>query len=285
MLLLAATIIAALVYVLMLNEHYDEHQENGDAGSSSSNSHNHHTTHIHRPNIDAGTSFGDNDELQQQERTAINFLNRYNGISRNTIQTSSVTSTPSSTLVNNGDDIDAIKSITTARSISVSTTPKTPSKYLKTMIYTNVDETRRHKSPPKSPPHTTLLLNTHDHADENIVDRTKLLFPTKETLEIFGFTSGHQNNFGVPIEEDERILRMLNAEMLNSQRKANKSGKSDTPIVSTTDLNMYRTKVSPTLPILNKIATTTTERIRSLNATEDGKSQRNPLSHPLSTRR
>lgn len=30
---------------------------------------------------------------------------------------------------------------------------------------------------------------------------SKIMFPTKETLEFFGFTSGHQNNFGVPIEE------------------------------------------------------------------------------------
>ena len=29
------------------------------------------------------------------------------------------------------------------------------------------------------------------------------------TIQSFSFTSGHQNNFGVPVEEDERILKLL----------------------------------------------------------------------------
>lgn len=29
------------------------------------------------------------------------------------------------------------------------------------------------------------------------------------TVKTVGFTSGHQNNFGIPIEEDERVLKML----------------------------------------------------------------------------
>lgn len=33
---------------------------------------------------------------------------------------------------------------------------------------------------------------------------------TPDTVKNVGFTSGHQNNFGVPIEEDERVLKMLN---------------------------------------------------------------------------
>uniref|UniRef100_A0A182SER7 Uncharacterized protein n=1 Tax=Anopheles maculatus TaxID=74869 RepID=A0A182SER7_9DIPT len=32
--------------------------------------------------------------------------------------------------------------------------------------------------------------------------------------EVRGFTSGHQNNFGVPIEEDERLLRKLNDQLM-----------------------------------------------------------------------
>lgn len=236
----------------------------------------------HNQHLSVGTStttFGDDDELQQQERTAINFVNHYNGINRNSIQPSPSTTVHSST----SNDIDPSTPITTARSMLTKfvtkfgttttvtmTTTNSPRKHLKTIVYTSSEETRRNKLP-KSPQHTTLILNTKDNSDENNVDRTKLLFPTKETLEIFGFTSGHQNNFGVPIEEDERILRMLNEEMLNSQRKANNS-KSNDFIVSTTDLNMYQTKVSPTLPILQKIDATTTERFRLSNGTDDGKS-------------
>lgn len=87
----------------------------------------------------------------------------------------------------------------------------------------------------------------------------RIMYPSKETLQNFGFTSGHQNNFGVPIEEDERILRMLNAQLAAEQRS------NDNKYVSTTDLSVYRTKVSPTLPILKKIDATTeaVQRVRS----------------------
>lgn len=34
-------------------------------------------------------------------------------------------------------------------------------------------------------------------------------FPTDHPFRWISFTSGHQNNFGVPIEEDERILKLL----------------------------------------------------------------------------
>lgn len=89
-------------------------------------------------------------------------------------------------------------------------------------------------------------------AADNITDHVtpKIMFPSKETLQGFGFTSGHQNNFGVPIEEDERILRILNAQLMNSNSN-------DKELASTTDLNVYRTKVSPTLPILNRFVSTT----------------------------
>lgn len=95
---------------------------------------------------------------------------------------------------------------------------------------------------------------------------TKLMFPTKETLEFFGFTSGHQNNFGVPIEEDERVLRMLNEQLIKSQRERNRT---EETLTTTTDANAYRTHVSPTLPVVQKLDATT-ERFR-VNATEDGK--------------
>lgn len=38
-------------------------------------------------------------------------------------------------------------------------------------------------------------------------------------LRSFGFTSGHQNSFGVPIEEDERLLRMLNEQLLKLEKQ------------------------------------------------------------------
>lgn len=279
-LLLAATMIGALVYFLLL--------ENELMTSNSSTKHTNeayddagHNQHL---SVGTSTTFGDDDdddELQQQERTAINFLNHYTGINRNAIQ-SSAASTVVPSLASNGIN-PSTPITTTARGVSTdfvtkfgttaattTTTTKSPSKYSKTIVYTSSEETRRRKLP-KSPPHTTLILNTKDISEENNVDRTKLLYPTKETLEIFGFTSGHQNNFGVPIEEDERVLRMLNEEMMSSQRKANKS-KNDVLIVSTTDLNVYQTKVSPTLPILQKGDATTTERIRAPNGTDDGKS-------------
>lgn len=80
-----------------------------------------------------------------------------------------------------------------------------------------------------------------------------LMFPTKETFEIFGFTSGHQNNFGVPIEEDERMLRMLNEQLLQADAYRNGSGGG----ISTTDSTVLRTRVSPTLPNLRSLASTT----------------------------
>lgn len=101
-----------------------------------------------------------------------------------------------------------------------------------------------------------------DH-DEDITE-SKIMFPTKETLEFFGFTSGHQNNFGVPIEEDERILRMLNEQLI--RREKNRNG-SDI-YTTTTDGYAYRTRVSPTLPVINAMDRTT-EKL-SANSTDEG---------------
>lgn len=133
-----------------------------------------------------------------------------------------------------------------------------------------INSSPRRKLPQPAPKHTTLLLPTADDLEENVVERTKLLFPSKETLENFGFTSGHQNSFGIPIEEDERILRMLNYEMLNSQpKKPELNQRDDFLLISiTTDANVHQTKVSPTLPNIKKNIATT-ERIRAVNVTID----------------
>lgn len=66
---------------------------------------------------------------------------------------------------------------------------------------------------------TTGIIVTTEETVNQIKSKTKVLAPTKETLQIFGFTSGHQNNFGVPIEEDERILRIFNEEIINNSKK------------------------------------------------------------------
>ncbi|KAG4078593.1 hypothetical protein HA402_003240 [Bradysia odoriphaga] len=99
--------------------------------------------------------------------------------------------------------------------------------------------------------------------DEDFTE-TKILLPTKETLEFFGFTSGHQNNFGVPIEEDERVLRMLNEQLI--RREKNQNGTDS--YMTTTDGYAYRTRVSPTLPVINSMDPTT-ERLAA-NSTDDG---------------
>lgn len=138
-------------------------------------------------------------------------------------------------------------------------------------VYTNSNS--RRKLPQPAPKHTTLLLPTSDDLEDNVVERSKLLFPSKETLENFGFTSGHQNSFGIPIEEDERILRILNYQMFNSQPKQTEQKQSDDFLLLsiTTDANIHQTKVSPTLPNIKKHFTST-ERIRASNATtaDDG---------------
>lgn len=241
------------------------------------------------------------------ERNAINFINSYNSVSRNNNNNNQsnasnrlnqtkqmhapsyfddrrIISNPKSpSILSTLPSIIRI-STTTARTVSAkspqtkillpiaSTTTSTifettTNKVFR--VYANSGD--RRKLPQPAPKHTTLLLPHEDDVEDNIVDRSKLLFPSKETLENFGFTSGHQNNFGVPIEEDERLLRMLNDQMLNSQRKQNQS---DDFLISssiTTDANVYQTKVSPTLPNLKK-SFSTTERIHAANVTtDDGK--------------
>lgn len=136
-------------------------------------------------------------------------------------------------------------------------------------IYTN--SSSRRKLPQPAPKHTTLLLPTTDDLrdDENAVEKSKLLFPSKETFENFGFTSGHQNSFGIPIEEDERILRMLNHQLASQSSAPKLEQSNDYALLSiTTDANMHQTKVSPTLPNIKKNFATT-ERIRPVNVTTD----------------
>ncbi|XP_055855704.1 uncharacterized protein LOC129918960 [Episyrphus balteatus] len=61
-----------------------------------------------------------------------------------------------------------------------------------------------------------------------------------EGIKVIGFTSGHQNNFGIPIEEDERILRLLNDELSKLERQTEHSN-----AVSRTESSLI---VSPTVP-------------------------------------
>lgn len=76
------------------------------------------------------------------------------------------------------------------------------------------------------------------------------------TQKQYGFTSGHQNNFGVPIEEDARILKRLNDELMRIH-----NGTTTPRMTTTTD--EYRTKVSPTLPLINRGHDSTTERLNT----------------------
>lgn len=194
----------------------------------------------------------DTDYLQQQERTSINYLNKYNNINRNKLNA-------------NENRTNLIQQNYTQQSINNDAEHLNESFQSIKKIEHKSENNNINNSAPK---HTTILLNVNgDDLNENIVERTRLLFPTKDTLKQFGFTSGHQNNFGIPIEEDERILRMLNEEILNSQEKFQQNDRNS--MSTATDSNLYQTKVSPTLPILPKIDSITTERLQ-FNTTDDG---------------
>lgn len=78
----------------------------------------------------------------------------------------------------------------------------------------------------------------------------------------YGFTSGHQNNFGVPIEEDARILKRLNDELIRIHNGTT------TARISTTTLE-YKTKVSPTLPLITKSDESATEQLNITNLEND----------------
>ncbi|XP_059608189.1 uncharacterized protein LOC132256028 [Phlebotomus argentipes] len=108
---------------------------------------------------------------------------------------------------------------------------------------------------------TTIRQTASSTTTEAARSAVKFNVPTRESLQQYGFTSGHQNNFGIPIEEDERILSLLNAELIKSQ-----NGSSS--LFSTTDSSVYRTRVSPTLPIISRVDHTT-EGLKS-NGSDDG---------------
>ena len=102
----------------------------------------------------------------------------------------------------------------------------------------------------------TPMVTDDKHAGSNVISSTTTTTtnPTTQQTVQYGFTSGHQNNFGVPIEEDERILKRLNDELIRIHNGTT------TPRMATTT-NEYRTKVSPTLPLLRKSPESTTERL------------------------
>lgn len=88
---------------------------------------------------------------------------------------------------------------------------------------------------------------------ENITEKSEKPNPTWETIQQqYEFTSGHQNNFGIPIEEDERMLNFLKVK-----------NKVKFMVQSSTTESHY--KVSPTLPIVsNKL------KDNQQNNTEEG---------------
>ncbi|XP_037917110.1 uncharacterized protein LOC119655336 isoform X3 [Hermetia illucens] len=117
-----------------------------------------------------------------------------------------------------------------------------------------------------SPSRNTQILQIYTHAGLNFEEDLKTttekmnanketnVEPTKDTFEIIGFTSGHQNNFGIPIEEDERILRILNEELMKHESEM--ASQTHRP---TTDSSIYRPRVSPTLPVISRGSLSTTE--------------------------
>lgn len=88
------------------------------------------------------------------------------------------------------------------------------------------------RSSVQRPPYTTIITSETEKFD--------LETKTEDSLQQHGFTSGHQNNFGVPIEDDERILKILNDELVRLHNGTT------TPRMSTTNRDEYRTKVSVT---------------------------------------
>lgn len=96
---------------------------------------------------------------------------------------------------------------------------------------------------------TTEEVKSKQHDDypnnvEHATGKSTRLFPAD--WQNFPFTSGHQNSFGIPIEEDERLLHMI-AEQSAQSDLSDRQGH-----VSTTAANVNSaTRVSPTLPNLH----------------------------------
>lgn len=112
-------------------------------------------------------------------------------------------------------------------------------------------------------------------ADIGRTIKSTLMFPSEETLKFFGFTSGHQNNFGVPIEEDERMLRLLNEQLRLAAEKEPNNSDGSVNVRSTTDSNVHQTRVSPTLPFVQRGAAdrTSSTTQRTVDDDSEGKPQ------------
>lgn len=102
------------------------------------------------------------------------------------------------------------------------------------------------------------LMKQFNENHSSLYEKSEKPNPTWETIQHnYEFTSGHQNNFGIPIEEDERMLNFLKAK-----------NKVKFMVQSTTTESHY--KVSPTLPIVsNKL------KDNHQNSTEEGNIQVN----------
>lgn len=114
---------------------------------------------------------------------------------------------------------------------------------------------------PKFP--ASLNLQPINVIDETVqsADNKQAVYPIGKSTRLFPanypFTSGHQNSFGIPIEDDERLLRILDMIRNNS----------DTELTSTTAANINSaTRVSPTLPNLNR-----STHPNNLRPTQEGK--------------
>lgn len=288
--------VASVVYLLIagqnvttLNAHELNSKKNANSNQPNAINFLNNYNSINRYNRANETNRRNETQIPQLKVLSTNNVNNHNTRGDNFNLRTSPTSSPPTVTTTSSASSNIFASSTTAKSTISAKTPQqktillsaTKSTYENNLketstvknvkVYTNSNS--RRKLPQPAPKHTTLLLPTADDLEENVVERSKLLFPSKETLENFGFTSGHQNSFGVPIEEDERVLRILNYEMINSQpREQKQKQNADFTLLSiTTDANILHTKVSPTLPNIKKNFAPT-ERIRAINiTTDDGK--------------
>ena len=81
------------------------------------------------------------------------------------------------------------------------------------------------------------------------------------TQSLLHFTSGHQNNFGIPLEEEVRLTKLTKI----------KFGRGNINFYTTTDNNIFNPKVSTTLPSWPKFEQSTgSTAIKENNSTDDG---------------
>lgn len=289
-LLVVCVMVASVVYFLIAGQNLSSHELNSNKKSANSNEPNAINFLNNYSSINRNQKPNETNRRNETQTPALKVLPSNNAKQNIRVDNFSIRLSPSlppQAPVSSSSPSSVFVSSTTAKTISAqtpqvkkilltaSTTRPTlennvreTSTVKNVKVYTNPNS--RRKLPQPAPKHTTLLLPTADDLEENVVERSKLLFPSKETLESFGFTSGHSNSFGVPIEEDERVLRILNYQMISSQPKEPKQKpRDDFFLLSiTTDANVLQTKVSPTLPNIKKNFAPT-ERIRALNVTTD----------------